>query len=92
MQIQVHGKTAEGWSGPELIRDRQKCLAAGLHLIRESFTWCKHMALRHRLSGYTSGSCGPDVASEWRISRAVRWMKEHPTPVPEKIELASHVP
>jgi hypothetical protein len=89
MQVQVHGKTAEGWTGPELVNDRTKCLKAGLHLIRESFSMCKHLPLRHKLSGYTVGTCGSDSASEWRIGRAVKWMKEHPTPVPEKLERAS---
>ena len=86
MQIQVHGKTLEGWSGKDLIDDRAKCLAAGLHLVRESFTMCKSMALRHKLSGYTSGRCSDDPASEARIGRAVKWMKEHPTPIPDKAE------
>ncbi len=86
MQIQVHGKTAEGWTAKDLIDDRAKCVAAGLHLVRESFTMCKHMPLRHRLAGYTSGRCEGDPASESRIGRAVKWMKEHPTPVPEKVE------
>jgi len=89
MQVQVHGKTAEGWTGAELVNDRTKCLKAGLHLIRESFAMCKHMPLRHKLSGYTVGTCGSDTASEWRVGRAVKWMKEHPTPVPEKVERAA---
>ncbi len=86
MQIQVHGKTLEGWSAKDLIDDRGKCVAAGLHLIRESFSMCKHMSLRHRLAGYTSGRCEEDPASESRVGRAVKWMKEHPTPVPDKHE------
>jgi hypothetical protein len=86
MQVQVHGKTAEGWSAQDLLDDRTRCLAAGLHRIRESFTMCKHLPLRHKLSGYTSGTCTSDVASEWRIGRAVKWMKEHPAPIPEKVE------
>lgn len=86
MQIQVHGKTLEGWTGPELIENRGKCVSAGLHLIRESFSMCKHMPLRHKLSGYTSGKCEGDPASESRIGRAVKWMKDHPTPIPEKVE------
>lgn len=86
MQIQVHGKTAEGWTAKDLIEDRQKCLTAGLHLVRESFTMCKSMPLKHKLSGYTSGHCEGDPASEARIGRAVKWMKEHPPPVPDKHE------
>jgi hypothetical protein len=86
MQVQVHGKTAEGWTGEELIQDRTRCIRAGLHRIRQSFTWCKHLPLRHKLSGYTVGTCTADTASESRIGRAIKWMKEHPAPVPEKIE------
>jgi hypothetical protein len=86
MQVQVHGKTAEGWTGQDLILDRTKCIRAGLHLVQYSFEWCKHLPLRHKLSGYTSGTCGADASSEARIARAIRWMKEHPAPVPEKVE------
>jgi hypothetical protein len=88
MQVQVHGKTAEGWTGQELVDDRGKCITTGLNLIRESFTMCKHMPLRHRLSGYTAGTCGTDPASESRVGRAVKWMKDHPAPVPDKVEVA----
>jgi hypothetical protein len=86
MQVQVHGKTTEGWTGKDLIDDRTKCIRAGLHLIQYSFNWCKSQPLRHKLSGYTMGTCGADPASETRVGRAVKWMKEHPAPVPEKVE------
>src|SRR5262249_12252982 len=43
MQVQVHGKTAEGWTGQDLIEDRTKCIKTGLHLIQYSFNWCKSM-------------------------------------------------
>jgi hypothetical protein len=57
MQVQVYGKTAEGWTGRDLVTDRTKCFRAALRAIRTSFDWCKDHALEDRLSGYTSGSC-----------------------------------
>ena len=72
--------------GKDLIEDRTKCIRAGLHLVQYSFNWCKSMPLRHKLSGYTLGTCGADPASETRVGRAGKWMKEHPAPVPEKVE------
>lgn len=78
MQVQVRGKTAEGWTGKDLVSDRQKCLSAALHLVRESFTMCKSMPLSYRLSGYTSGTCRAEREAEYRTGRAVRWFKQHP--------------
>lgn len=38
MQVRVgSGKTAEGWSGQDLIDDRKKCFRAALHLIHNSW-------------------------------------------------------
>jgi hypothetical protein len=78
LQIQIFGKTAENWTGDELIQDRTKCLRAGLHKMKESFTACKALPLIDRLSGYTSGSCKAEPRAEWRMKRALGWFKGHP--------------
>jgi hypothetical protein len=57
MQVQVVGKTSEGWTGQDLVTDRKKCFRAALKRIRISFDWCKDHALEDRLAGYTSGQC-----------------------------------
>jgi hypothetical protein len=57
MQVQVIGKTAEGWTGHDLVTDRKKCFRAALKRIRISFDWCRSHALEDRLSGYTTGLC-----------------------------------
>jgi hypothetical protein len=57
MQIQVFGRTTEGWTGHDLVADRKKCFRAALQRIRYSFQWCKSHAIEDRLSGYTTGLC-----------------------------------
>lgn len=49
------GATPEGWSGPELIADREKCLRATLHAARRSFASAMALPLLHRLVVYASG-------------------------------------
>jgi len=58
------GKTVEGWTGPELAADIDKCLKAGLHAARRSIGACRNLSRTSQLSGYTRGSCVEgDVAS-----------------------------
>ena len=79
MQIQVgNGKTPEGWTGPELVATRSKCLMAGLNRIRESFSMCRTLPQAFRLSGYTSGRCTQEPKAEARMNRATRWLASHP--------------
>lgn len=82
MQINVgRGKTAEGWTGPELIDDRKKCIRAGLHALRRSYWYCKKNPERERFAAYTSGSCdvGRDI-SRRRHDRAMRRLHLAPPP------------
>lgn len=51
------GVTPEGWSGKDLVEDRQKCLTAAVRTIRKSFGACRGLPLEHRLSAYASGNC-----------------------------------
>jgi hypothetical protein len=80
MQVNIGGgRTAEDWTGLDLVADRDKCIRAGLHRMRESFLHCKGQTFIDRLSGYTNGRCqdGAD-ASHRRIRRAVDYFQTHP--------------
>ncbi len=80
MQINVgDGKTAERWTGRDLVEDRRKCFRAGLGRIRQSFALCHALPLVDRLSGYTKGRCeAADDASRRRLTRAMDFWEEHP--------------
>jgi len=58
MQIHIgKGKTFQGWTGPELIADRKKCLKAGYQYMKQSFGACRRYGQAYGLSAYASGSC-----------------------------------
>lgn len=78
LQVQVYGKTAEAWTGEDLISDRKKCVRVALHRMRESFVECKGLPLVFKLAGYTSGTCFEDPKAEYRTRRALSWWKTHP--------------
>jgi hypothetical protein len=79
MQMHVGaGKTVEGWAGEDLVKDRRKCFAAGLHIAQWSFHSCKAFPLDERLSAYASGHCGRVVESRQMISRAIAYVQHHP--------------
>src|ERR1700677_4658561 len=41
MQVNIGGgRTVEDWTGIDLVADRDKCIRAGLHRMRESFLHC----------------------------------------------------
>jgi hypothetical protein len=79
MQVHVPTKTAEGFTGRDLV-NRQNCLASALHLIQESFTICRAQPIKDRLSLYTVGTCRQEHKAEWRTLRAMTWYKAHPPP------------
>lgn len=49
--------TQQGWSGLELLQDREKCFTAGLEVIRLSLGSCAKLPEVDRLSAYASGTC-----------------------------------
>jgi hypothetical protein len=79
MQINIGNRdTAEHWVGTDLVNDPAKCIRAGLHRMRESFTHCHALAFNDRLSGYTDGRCREGaVAAHRRTERAVAFWEEH---------------
>ncbi len=82
MQVQVFGRTAEGWTGHDLVADRKKCFHAALKRIRYSFDWCKSHALEDRLSGYTTGLCrdGEHLARDRFFRARAYWARTPFTP------------
>ena len=80
--LQLHigkGKTAEGWSGKDLIDDRKKCIRAGYHLMRQSMGQCKHMNERSAMAAYASGRCTAGITiSQKRYDHMVRVFAKHP--------------
>lgn len=55
---------SEGWTGQDLLDDRQKCIRAALHVARASYDTCG------TLSGYTAGKCLVDEpAARARVAR-----------------------
>jgi len=83
LQIGVDGgKTAEGWTGPELVADRRKCFRAGLHRLLRARGSCSKHGPEAWLRTYTSGNCtqGEKAASQ-RMATAHRWMS-YPFPAP----------
>lgn len=82
MQIRVgQGTTREGWTGPELVENRQRCFRAGLHILRGSFAACHNLPFDDRLSAYATGRCFADArVSRQRVSRARLWWEGHAPP------------
>lgn len=67
-QIQMGARlTREGWSGPDLAADPQKCAVVALRVLRGSLAVCRHLPEAERLSAYASGSCASERGR--RISR-----------------------
>jgi hypothetical protein len=84
MQIRVgNGKTAEGYTGADLVTDRAKCFRTGLHILRGSFNACHNLPLEDRMSAYATGRCTPgEENSRLRVGRALGWWDTHAPPKP----------
>ncbi len=67
--FQIHlpfgAKTADGWSGDDLVEDPQKCALTAIRMIRQSMRMCA----AHPLAFYASGPAGCENARAQRISR-----------------------
>lgn len=71
-------EVVEGWTAKELLEDRQKCVRAGLRILRSSFGACSSMPQKDWLRVYASGSCqGGAKESASRMGLAMRWYSEH---------------
>lgn len=66
--FQVHtwdGKTQEGWTGPELAKDPDKCVTVAMRMLRASVKACP----AHPLASYAEGPKGCASPRGQRISR-----------------------
>lgn len=51
-------RTAEGWSGPDLASDPDRCAVVALRVLRTSLASCSSAPADERLAAYAAGSCG----------------------------------
>lgn len=86
---QIHlpagAKTAEGWTGKDLIEDPKKCVTTAMNMLRQSFRSCP----AHPLAWYAEGPRGCKSERAQRISRdrlaiAQRLVREIPQPEDEQ--------
>jgi hypothetical protein len=79
------GKTIEGWTGPELIADRKKCIKAGVNALQRSMNSCRKYGMLSGLSVYDTGRCIKNESiSVHRVSRAM-WLVNKNVPTDEEV-------
>ena len=79
---EITSDQTRGYSGQDLVADRQLCFSAGLRIVRNSFNACSKLPMLERLSAYASGNCNDGhEASAKRVGTAVRWMSQYPPPI-----------
>lgn len=76
MQMHIgRKKTLEGWTGPEIIQDRRKCVRAGYHVMKIAMKKCKGSE-ESRMAAYISGSCDKAVGeAKKRYRHAIQVFK-----------------
>jgi hypothetical protein len=70
----------QGFTGPEMVQDRKKCIEAGYRMIRSSFAACRSLPVADWLRVYASGTCedGDGAhASRARMNVALNWFNGH---------------
>jgi hypothetical protein len=81
--------TPEGWSGPDLVADRRKCVRATINALRSSISVCRSLPLTQRLASYAAGSCESELGkhlSEMRMRLFLRWnYKDRPNLTDEQV-------
>lgn len=78
--VRTHDPVAKRWTGADLIADRQKCLAAGVAMLRDSMLWCKAKGAKEGalISAYTVGKCRanePVAARRWALAKSARFAR-----------------
>jgi len=82
-----------GYSGQDLVDDRELCFSAGLRIVHNSFSACSKLPVLERLSAYASGNCDDGhEASRKRVGTAMRWLSERPPPVNDEQLVALFAP
>lgn len=77
------GRTAEGWSGPELLEQREKCWRAMLGVLRRTWRYCG-ASPELALTAYTAGRCDSLMGrrySEARVLFANKLIEKHHPPM-----------
>lgn len=75
MQLHIGaGKTAEGWTGSDVIRDRRKCIASGYRVMKNAWGMCQGDP-SERMAAYISGRC--DVSRDSSRTRYMHAMSLH---------------
>jgi hypothetical protein len=68
----------QGWTGPDLVQDRKRCIEAGYRIIRSSFAACRSLPVSDWLRAYASGSCEDgSIASKARMNVALNWFNRN---------------
>jgi hypothetical protein len=79
----------QGWTGPELVADRKKCITAGYRIMSASFSACRGLPVSGWLRVYASGSCEAGAPeSEHRMNMGINWFNNHRPPFTDA-EIAS---
>ena len=79
---EITSDQTRGYSGQDLVANRELCFTAGLRIVWTSFNACKSLPMAERLSAYASGNCKDGKeASRRRMGAAVRWMTSSPPPM-----------
>ena len=84
MQVAVdRGKHASGWSGKQLVEDRERCVRAALDILQRARGACRPQGPDAWMRLYVSGQCtrGRKAADE-RLGTARRWLSLYPLPGP----------
>lgn len=82
MQINIGAyRTAEGWSGRDLVSHRRRCFTAALRALRDSVAMCKSMHGADAFSAYAHGRClRGSRAMRARLGRAQAWEQSRAIP------------
>lgn len=74
-----------GWTGPELIQDRQKCILTGYRYVQNSFKQCAKLDVLQWLRVYAKGNCDEgEEQSKARMGTAINWFNNHRPPFTDK--------
>jgi hypothetical protein len=86
------------WTGNDLVKDRKKCLRAGLAMLAQSLGECRLLKdERDRLSAYTTGTCRDDQSESrvrWGWARRIFALLPPPAPsaAPAPLTLLPAIP
>lgn len=82
--VAVGSPTMRTWTGPDLVKDREKCVRVAIEMLRQSLGACRRLAEPDRLSAYTSGQCLSDERESRRKTRlASALLQRMPAPARE---------